>query len=207
LVREQPGRGCIGYTCAELGIPRFKDEQGKDKFFADGPPNLSAKVCFKTLDLAIAEQRRWNAAKKCKGNACTGKPATARVVDIQFANVDQGGLVFDPQPTTKGGDTYNLVKNPGLPKNVRFWELVNNGATGNLFQGNFDVAILMEDGRWMHADSKRDKEPKYSTTEKMTEQFDLTSGFDNPGEVADPKDFKYWFNTRFWCVVCETPWK
>jgi hypothetical protein len=63
-VRAQVGRGCIGYTCAELGIPRVKNNQGEDQFSADGPPNLVANVCFKTRELAMAEQQRWNAEKK-----------------------------------------------------------------------------------------------------------------------------------------------
>jgi hypothetical protein len=149
--------------------------------------------------------------KKCPGNACSGKPATARVVDIQFANVDQGDLVFDPQPTTEGGNAYNLVKNPALRnllngKPAKFWDVVHHGGTGRPGNGNFDVGILMEDGTWLHSDGQG-AAAKYSTAQQMDKEFIRLSPIDNPGEIPDDKPFAYWFNTRFWCVVCETEWK
>ena len=206
-VEFQASRGCIGYSCLELGIPKKQE----DPFFINGPPNLSATICFKSLEKAREKQVEMNKSRECKGKSCAGGDAKARIVELQFASVDHG-VKFIPQPSTPNGEIYNLEENSGLPKlpnrtPVNFWEIVHCGGPGvsNGF-GNFDVAILLEDDcTWLHAHAAN-YPPKLSTGEEMNAQYIRCSGGSDPGEAPQGEEPGFWFDARFWCVVCETPY-
>jgi len=196
-VCNQESRGCIGYTCAELGIPR----EGEN-LFQNGAPNLTAKRCFLTFAKAQEKQQQTH----CSGSSSSGRPALARIVQLQFATVD-GDLTFTPVPTTPGGDEYNLEDNPGLPRRpdgskVPFWEIVHYGGPGTHSFGNFDVLIYIEsECKWLHAVA-RNTPPKLSSPEKVDQQYESLSEGSNPGDTFE----SHWFNARFFCVVCETQW-
>jgi RHS repeat-associated protein len=213
-VRAQKDRGCIGYVCAELGIPD-DSTLGNSRFYKPGGSNFAATMCFKDLNLAINRQKEINNQGTCPGNACSGTKAKSRVVEIQFATWDgpvNALIKFVPQPTRKGGNEYNLENNSGMPlvagKIPPFWEVVHCGGpgyfpTGNdRGNGNFDLAILMNDGTWLHG-SRAGEPPKMSTKQQMNDQYETLSEGDYPGSQGQG----FWFNARFWCVVCETPWE